>query len=247
MKFESNIKLGRPFINYAHRGASSYAPENTMLSFMLGLTMGANGIETDVQKTKDNHLVLFHDDTLKRVTGKDGAIADYTLSELKSFWVSSLGLSDRIVTLDEFLSSFCKKKIYFAIELKVFGIAKEVVEKIYAYGVQDRCTITAFDYENLLEVKKLEQKIKTGYLTADASDEVVEKLLLDGVTELCPHAKDCTAEKVKKWHDKGLSVRAWGVSSEDLMKAVYDSGADGMTVNFPDKLVDYIGSKISVE
>ena len=246
MKFESNIKLLRPFINYAHRGASSYAPENTMLSFMLGLTMGANGIETDVQKTKDNHLVLFHDDTLNRVTGKDGCIADYTLSELKSFWVSNLGLSDRIVTLDEFLSAFCKKKIHFAIELKVFGIAKEVVEKIYAYGVQDRCTITAFDYENLLEVKKLPQKIKTGYLTTDVSDSVTEKMLADGISELCPYADKCTVESVKNWHDKGLNVRAWGVANEDLMKSVYDSGADGMTVNFPDKLVDYIGSKISV-
>ena len=51
-------------INYAHRGASEYAPENTMSSFYLGLTMKANGIETDVQKTKDGKLVLFHDDTL---------------------------------------------------------------------------------------------------------------------------------------------------------------------------------------
>ena len=246
MKFESNIKLGRPFINYAHRGASEYAPENTMLAFMLGLTMGANGIETDVQKTKDGHLVLFHDDTLNRVTGKDGSIADYTLSELKSFWVSNLGLSDRIVTLDEFLSSFCKKKIHLCFELKVFGIAKDVVDKIFAYNMQDRCTITAFDYNNLLEVKKLEQKIKTGYLTTDVSDELVEKLLADGITEICPHAKDCTFENVKKWHDKGLNVRGWGVSNDELMKAVYDAGADGMTVNFPDKLVDYIGSKISV-
>ena len=246
MKFESNIKLGRPFINYAHRGASEYAPENTMLAFMLGLTMGANGIETDVQKTKDNHLVLFHDDTLKRVTGKDGSIADYTLSELKTFWVSNLGLSDRIVTFDEFLSSFCKKKIHLCFELKVFGIAKDVVDKIFAYNMQDRCTITAFDYNNLLEVKKLGQNIKTGYLTTDVSDELVEKLLDDGITEICPNAKDCTARNVKKWHDKGLNVRAWGVANEDLMKSVYDSGADGMTVNFPDKLVDYIGSKISV-
>lgn len=246
MKFESNIKNSRPFINYAHRGASSYAPENTMLSFMLGLTMGANGIETDVQKTKDNHLVLFHDDTLNRVTGKDGKIADYTLSELKSFFVTNVGLSDRIVTLDEFLSAFCKKKIYFAIELKVFGIAKEVVEKIYTYGVQDRCTITAFDYENLLEVKKLPQKIKTGYLTTDVSDSVTEKMLADGISELCPYADKCTVESVKNWHDKGLNVRAWGVANEELMKSVYGSGADGMTVNFPDKLVDYIGSKITI-
>ena len=50
------------FINYAHRGASAYAPENTMSAFLLGIKQGANGIETDVRRTKDGVLVLFHDD-----------------------------------------------------------------------------------------------------------------------------------------------------------------------------------------
>ena len=75
----------RNFINYAHRGASSYAPENTMSAFYLGLRRGANGIETDVQRTKDGVLVLFHDDTLKRVTGQEGSIQDYTYEELQGF------------------------------------------------------------------------------------------------------------------------------------------------------------------
>jgi len=70
------------FINFAHRGASSYAPENTMSAFYLGLRMGANGIETDIQRTGDGILVLFHDDTLDRVTGQSGKIADYTYEQL---------------------------------------------------------------------------------------------------------------------------------------------------------------------
>lgn len=64
------------FISYAHRGASEYAPENTMSSFYLGLEQGANGIETDVRRTKDGVLVLFHDQTLKRVIGETGRVAD---------------------------------------------------------------------------------------------------------------------------------------------------------------------------
>jgi len=62
----------KAFVNYAHRGASQYAPENTLSAFYLGLAMGANGIETDVQKTKDGVLVLFHDNSLTRVTGAGG-------------------------------------------------------------------------------------------------------------------------------------------------------------------------------
>ena len=71
------------FVNYAHRGASEYLPENTLLAFYTGIYMGANGIETDVQRTRDGVLVLFHDDTLQRVTGQSGCIADYTFEQLQ--------------------------------------------------------------------------------------------------------------------------------------------------------------------
>jgi hypothetical protein len=67
------------FINYAHRGASEYAPENTLSSFFMGAAMGANGIETDIQLTKDGIPVLFHDDSLKRVTGVDALLSALSL------------------------------------------------------------------------------------------------------------------------------------------------------------------------
>ena len=107
-------------INYAHRGASEYAPENTLSSFYLGLLQGANGIETDVQRTKDGVLVLFHDKTLDRVTDGAGELSDYTLEELrmvKIYGNSTTGFYDRIVTLREFLEKFSSYDINFAIEL----------------------------------------------------------------------------------------------------------------------------------
>ena len=72
-------------INFAHRGASQYAPENTMAAFNLGVKMGADGIETDVQETSDGKLVLFHDSSLKRTLSIDGSIRDYTWRELSKF------------------------------------------------------------------------------------------------------------------------------------------------------------------
>ena len=84
------------FVNYAHRGASTFCPENTMLSFYTGIYMGANGIETDVQVTKDGVLVLFHDDTLNRILGIDGSIKDYTYEELRTYNVKNGLLFDKI-------------------------------------------------------------------------------------------------------------------------------------------------------
>ena len=94
------------FINYAHRGASEYAPENTFLSFYTGMMMGANGIETDVQQTRDGVLVLFHDDTILRLTGAEGSIQDYTLAELQQFTFEKDGLKDKIVVFEDFLRLF---------------------------------------------------------------------------------------------------------------------------------------------
>ncbi|MBO5285783.1 MAG: hypothetical protein J6B16_02675 [Clostridia bacterium] len=245
MEFISNVKQGRNFINYAHRGASEYAPENTMLSFMLGETMGANGIETDVHQTKDGALVLFHDDNLKRVTGVNGFVYDYTLAELKNMLVTVNGLSDKICTLDEFLSVFASKKIHLAIELKQANIEKQVIDTLKKYGVQNKTVITSFEYDFLLNVINYAPDFKTGYLTTDTSDEILNRLKKDGFYEICPHA-DCVDESfIKKAHGLGLNVRAWGVKNVDVMKRAYDVGVDGMTVNFPDKLVDYIASKIS--
>ena len=74
----------KSFIVYAHRGASEYCPENTLLSFYTGVYMGANGIETDVQRTKDGTLVLFHDANIKRMTGVDCEVASIDYKELHS-------------------------------------------------------------------------------------------------------------------------------------------------------------------
>ena len=123
-------------INYAHRGASEYYPENTLMSFYAGVDMGANGIETDVQRTKDGVLVLFHDDTIDRVTDGKGNVCDYTLEQLKQFTVMKNGKKDKIITLEEFLVRFGWMDLTFAIELKAKGVAKDTVDLIKKYNVQ---------------------------------------------------------------------------------------------------------------
>ncbi len=228
------------FVNYAHRGASEYAPENTMMAFNLGLYMGANGIETDVQRTKDGVLVLFHDDTLARVTGEEGSIADYTYEELLAFRVKKDGLEDRIVKLEEFLQAFGWRDLTLAIEIKQSGIEKEVADMILKYDLGARVMITSFNLDSLKAIRAYAPILRTGYLKGDFSDAEVQALLALGIEELCPKAENVTPENVAKWHHLGFNVRAWGVADTDLMQHVYDSLTDGCTVNFPDKLTEYI-------
>ena len=236
-----NVGVMQKFINYAHRGASEYVPENTLLSFYTGIFMRANGIETDVQLTKDAALVLFHDDTVNRVTNGNGKVSDFTLDQLKSLWVIKNGFKDRIITLEEFFVCFKDFDLTFAIELKGDNTAIPTAELIKKYGVQDKVVVTSFKYKELLDMRKVAPKIKTGFLVQTAiDDELLSKMKVDGITEICPEAPFINKECVDKWHSLGFNVRAWGVIDTQLMKSVYYAGADGMTVNFPDKLTALI-------
>lgn len=228
------------FVNYAHRGASSYAPENTMSSFHLGLEMGANGIETDVQRTKDGVLVLFHDDTLMRVTGQPGSVKDYTYDQLQTFSVTVHGQSDRIPTLEEFLRAFGHLDLTFAIELKQPFTEADTIAMLEKYNMREKTVITSFKLECLMRARACTGNYRMGYLTDDINPLTLPVMETIGIQEICPEASLVTPALVEEFHGKGYSVRAWGVRDEALMKAVYDAGADGMTVNFPDKLTAYM-------
>jgi len=232
-------------INYAHRGASEYAPENTLSSFYLGLLQGANGIETDVQRTKDGVLVLFHDDTVDRVTNGTGKVSDFTLLELCHLKISgnsTSGFYDRILTYKEFLEHFSAYDISFAIELKGAGVEADTLALTEEYGIMDRTTFTSFEFDYIKHMKELCPTARVGWLVEEAGQEEIQKLLQIGGEEIAPMAAKVTAESTAQWRAAGLGVRAWGVSSVVLMKKMCDLGVDGMTVNFPDRLYAYLSS-----
>lgn len=232
------------FVNYAHRGASEYYPENTLSSFYRGIDMGANGIENDIQRTKDGVLVVFHDDNLKRVTGKDALVRDLTYAELMELTVTNdkTGRSDKILTLDDFIKYIAWRDLTYAIEIKERGIVSEVMDKLDEAGLRERTIITSFDYEELSDAYKLGRGYRLGWLYWGKTDSKrIEKLKSIDAYQACPKIADLTEEELKALHAEGFSVRVWGVDNTELMKRAVDMGVDGgMTVNFPDKLTEYL-------
>ena len=232
------------FVNYAHRGASAYTPENTFLAFYTGIYMGANGIETDVQRTKDGTLVLFHDDTLTRLAGVENRLSDYTLEELKQFTFEKDSLTDKIVIFEDFLQQFAFRDITFAIEIKQAGIEAQIADMIRKYAIVEKVVVTSFKQQCIQVIKEYAPELHVGLLCKDVTDDTIAFLKQIGAEEICPHATKVTPKNVAAWHREGFNVRAWGVHDETLMRQVYDSMADGMTVNFPDKLTAYIKEQI---
>ena len=238
-----NAEIVTKFIHYAHRGASDYFPENTMSAFRAAVEMGANGIETDVQRTKDGVLVLFHDDTLARVTGQEGRICDYTYTELQQFFVRKGERMDTIPTLENFLSEFAEQAVSFAIELKVDGIEKDVADLVYKYGADKKTMITSFALERIKAVKEYAPFLRVGHLTKVVDDGEIQALLALGADEICPHSSIVNADMVATLHHLGFNVRAWGVGNEERMKALCLAGVDGMTYNAPDVLSKYVAER----
>lgn len=236
-------------INYAHRGASEYAPENTLSAFYLGLLQGANGIETDVRRTADGELVLFHDSKLSRVTDGEGLLAEKTLAELKKLRVfgnSTNGFFDRIPTYREFLECFAHYDIRFAIELKSPDIEADVLRLSKEFGIMEKTTFTSNKFEYLKNLKALEPAARIGWLLGWKAEEITleeaEALVSIGGEEICPIENLATEESVALWRSMGLGVRAWGIKDTSIMKRMCALGVDGMTVNFPDRLYQYINS-----
>ncbi len=230
------------FITYAHRGASEYWPENTLSSFYAGIDMGADGVETDIQRTKDGVLVIFHDPTMERTTGQPGKIQDYTYDELTKFFVHNekYGRKDKIITFEEFLRFIGCRDLTFAIELKDNGIAAEALELLDKYDMKNKTIVTSFIYTELEAAYATGKGYRLGYLYENTTDGVMEQMKKIKAFQACPIAESITPETLKLLHDNGLECRAWGIFNTDIMKKACDIGVDGgMTVNFPDKLIEY--------
>ena len=213
------------FVNYAHRGASAYAPENTMISFRKALHLGANGIELDLQRTKDGKIVIFHDKNIDKKSNGKGKISDYTYKELLDFdfgsWFDIKYKDERIVLFENFAKEFLSKNLTFAIELKQEGIEKDVLDIIKKYATYDDIYITSFNFNALNNVRAIDSNIKLSWLIEDRIniDNISKLLEINGI-QICPNAEDVTIEDIKLANKSGVRVRLWGVSNEDIMKNI---------------------------
>ena len=242
------------FLIVAHRGASEYAPENTFAAFDKALDMGINHVELDVHFSRDGHIVVIHDDTLDRTTDGSGPVADLTLAELRELdagsWFGTEYAGERIRSLAEIFEQY-KGRLHFHIEIKARaeGLASRTADLVRAYGLTGDVTITSFWRPWLDEVREYAPELTTGWLVplgpVDWDDSIIEEAAALGLDQVCPRANITTPELVRTLHERGFVVRCHGVYSEELMRHAVECGADGMTINFPDKLIEYLNLRPS--
>lgn len=228
----------------AHRGASAYAPENTIAAFKKAVEMGFDLIENDVRRTKDGVIVVSHDGSLDRCTDGTGQIADLTLDEVKAV---SAGLKfgpeykdERIPTLEEALNAV-PAHVGYCIELKVPGLAEDVVRLVERMDRVDRTVIFAFDGSNGPIVKAADRLIPFLHLVGGPAEEKiarVPKIVDDALiyrADMIGVAEDIlTPELVTAARRKGLSVWVWTVDDFERARECVLTGVDGIISNKPD-------------
>jgi glycerophosphoryl diester phosphodiesterase len=233
------------FMVIAHRGASAYAPENTVAAFDLALQLGCRHLELDVDLTRDGHLVVTHDETVDRTTNGTGPAGSQTLAELRALdagaWFGPQFTGERIPTYAEILERY-RGRAHLHTELKGRApyLASGVADLVRQYGMVEHVTVTSFHYQRLVETRAYAPELPTGWLVREVSDVTIAQARKLGLTQICPKADRVTPALVRRLHAEGFVVRAWGVVDEALMRQVVDAGADGMTVNFPDTLLAYV-------
>ncbi|MGP4042283.1 glycerophosphodiester phosphodiesterase [Gracilibacillus sp. D59] len=169
-------------IIYAHRGASKHAPENTMPAFELAYKHGADGIETDVQLTKDNIPVLIHDEQLNRTTNGTGFVKDFTYNELNQLdagsWKSPHYIDTKIPTLDDLLAWNQEKQLKLNVELKnniisYQGLEDIVCQKLVEYNMADKTVISSFNHKSITRINENKTNIDYALLTGKRNKALI--------------------------------------------------------------------------
>lgn len=247
------MKNGMPIV-IAHRGAMGEAPENTLAAFELALEQGCDAFELDVHLSADGEIMVIHDYTVNRTSNGEGAVRDLTARQLQSFdagsWFDAKYKGEKIPTLEEVLD-LSPEYLTINVEIKgsvCEGIEERLVELLRKKNWTSRIVVSSFHYQSLEKLNRLEPSLRTGLLYSMWLKDHTLLPQAAGVTtySLHPHYKQLNADSVKSAVAAGLEVYAWTVNAQEDMVSILDMGVTGIITDYPGKLRQMLGSKMSV-
>jgi glycerophosphoryl diester phosphodiesterase len=228
----------------AHRGASAYAPENTLPAFELAVRQGADAIELDAMLCAGEDIVVIHDSTLERTTGQSGRVAGLTLADLKSLdagaWFDPRFSGTRIPTLDEVLESV-GRELLTNIEIKNYStpfdnLAEKIALCVSRHNLKDRVLFSSFNPLNFRALKRHMPDAPVGFLT----EKGFARPWLEGAVRwafpfdtLHPHFTDASPQYIKRAHQARTPVLAYTVNQMQAMQALFRAGIDGIITDDP--------------
>ena len=229
---------------YAHRGASAYAPENTLEAFKMAADMGAHGVELDVHICRSGELVVTHDETIQRVSDGEGWVKDMTLSELKALHFNRTHpefKDARIPTLQEVFQLLRPTGLRINVELKNSAIdypelEKRVIELAAQENMLDKLLFSSFSHQSMLRVKAIDSSLPCGLLYEASLVRPWAYAVALGVDAIHPHFTEVITPggECALGHKAGIQVNTWTVNTREDLNRVLEEGADILITNYPD-------------
>ncbi len=220
-----------------HRGASAYAPENTLAAFELAIEQGADGIELDVQMSVDGRIMVIHDFDSARTTNGQGLVAELTAAELQSF---DAGQGQRVPTLDELFETLGPRVLY-NIELKYFGwrgrgLETAVADRIESFHLENNVLISSF---NPLAIRRARRQLSRSVPVAILRRQDFKYGYLLAKSEADHPHFGMVDEAYMAWARKrGYRVNVWTVDEPDEARRLAALGVNGLITNKPDVILD---------
>lgn len=243
-RLEENVKQRKKQLIFAHRGASFIFPENTMVAFREALHQRADGIEIDVQLTKDGHPIIMHDEKVNRTTNGQGYIKDFTLEEIKRLdagsWKSKRFAGEKVPTLKELFQWVKETSLYINIELKnniiEYPLLEEkILELIADFKIEERIIISSFNHQSLAKVHQLQPSMETAILHMESLFEPCYYVKSFGATSLHSYWPLLLPDFMDEMNRESIPVRAFTVNKEKQMKTCLSIGCAAIITDLPDK------------
>ena len=231
-----SIKIKFPLV-FAHRGANTFAPENSLAAFEEAIRMGCHGIELDVRLCGSGEVVVFHDRNTLRMTGVRASIQKLSYPKIKTLnLLCEKGGIHRVPTLPEVLD-LAGKDVLINIDVKKESLlGTELEEKILAHvydlGVEDNVIISSFNPRVLKKIAVLDPRIHLGFIYRSRS----HVMMLNGtpVTSLHVRHRILSRRYVRHIHRKNRDVYAWTVDDINRMLDMVRKGVDAIITNKPE-------------
>lgn len=226
---------------YGHRGAKGEAPENTLASFQQCLAHGVTRCELDLHLSKDGELMVIHDPTLKRTTGRRGKVVEHDAADLVRYDARHSGPDWKQPCPIPRLSELFEKCEFEHWQLEVKSASRvraaRTVLAIKAlaeqYGLLERITITSGSREVLRALKRLTPEIACGLVAEYTWLDPLKVAKQYNCQLLALKWTLCTPERLTKAQAQGLHVSVWTVNDPALMRRLADFGVDSIITDFP--------------
>lgn len=234
--FLISCNMKKPLV-IGHRGAMGHETENTLPSIQKAIDLGVDMIEIDVFKVKSGEIVVFHDDTVDRLTNGPGKIEDYDIFDLKKLIVDG---GHQIPLLQDVLK-LVNNKVVLNIELKGAGTADRV-NFIANYYIKERnwsqenILISSFNWDELKEMRKLNADVAIAVLIKDNPVDAIPIAKELNAVAINPYFEELNLEVANKIRDAGLKIYTWTVNEPEEIEAMKKIGVDGIITNFPERV-----------